>query len=101
MNAEESNEEVILEQALTIASKTEREAFTRDACGGDDQLHARVESLIEAHEAAGGFLAEKTARATADGRHQSSPVATAGGVIGRYKLLENVGEGGWGVLYVA
>ena len=50
MNAKSPNEEALLEQALTFASAEARLAYLHGACGGDEQLRARVEALIEAHE---------------------------------------------------
>src|SRR5206468_12746416 len=98
MNADPANEETILEQALTFAFTEARAAYLQGACGDDRQLRARVESLIEAHEAAGGFLGDKP--------HVAAPASPAmteapGTVIGRYKLLEKIGEGGMGVVYMA
>ena len=98
MNASPANEETILEQALTFASTEARAAYLQGACGEDAQLRARVESLIDAHEAAGGFLGDKP--------HQATPASSAmaegpGTVIDKYKLLEKLGEGGFGVVYMA
>ena len=63
MNNQPASEETLLEQALSFASPNERLAYLRGACGGDEQLLARVQALIASHEAAGGFLADKATAA--------------------------------------
>src|SRR3989442_5771846 len=98
MNANPANEETILEQALTFASTEARAAYLQGSCGDDAQLRARIESLIQAHEAAGGFLGDKPDRATPA---SSAMIEGTGSVIGRYKLLQKIGEGGMGVVYMA
>src|SRR5213593_2860619 len=98
MNPNSANEETILEQALTFASAEARDAYLHGACSDDGPLRARIESLIEAHEAAGGFLDNKPRLAApAPAIVNEGP----GTVIGRYKLREKIGEGGCGVVYVA
>jgi tRNA A-37 threonylcarbamoyl transferase component Bud32 len=100
MNPDQPNEETILEQALSFASVEERNAYLRGACAGNEDLQKRVESLIEAHEAAGGFLSKKSA----SGRRlafESALEVKPGDCIGRYKLLQQIGEGGCGVVYMA
>src|SRR2546422_7830183 len=83
MNPNSANEETILEQALTFASAEARAAYLHGACSDDGPLRARIESLIEAHEAAGGFLDDKP-RVAAPA--SSTVNAGPGTVIGRYKL---------------
>jgi serine/threonine protein kinase/tetratricopeptide (TPR) repeat protein len=100
MNPGQPNEETILEQALTFASVEERHAYLRGACAGNEDLQVRVESLIAAHEAAGGFLSAKSASSKRSGP-QSGLEAKPGDHIGRYKLLQRIGEGGCGVVYMA
>ena len=73
-------------------------AFLDEACGGDRALRAEVESLGAAHERAGGFFADPTAEDRgASGGVRQEP----GSTIGRYKLLQLIGEGGFGVVYMA
>jgi serine/threonine protein kinase len=73
------------------------------ACGGDAALRGRIENLLKSHEEAGSFL-RKPLAATVD----QPPVADAtpiaekpGTVIGPYKLMEQIGEGGFGLVFVA
>jgi eukaryotic-like serine/threonine-protein kinase len=92
-------EVVVLNGALE-RSGAERVAYLDGACDGDPQLRERVEALLRAHDQAESFL-----EAPAAG--QSSPPAQVprterlGEKIGRYKLLQQIGEGGCGVVYMA
>jgi ankyrin repeat protein len=74
----------------------ERTAFLERACGGDAELRRQADSLLTAHEQAGQFLQPKVALSLAN-----APVEKPGDRIGRYKLLEQIGEGGFGVVWMA
>src|SRR4051794_1350722 len=94
MNAEE-----IFHDALA-KPQAERPAFLGAACAGDQPLQRRVEALLNAHENPGSFLAEQppTPAVTVD----EVPVSERPGtVIGPYKLLQQIGEGGMGTVYMA
>ena len=89
-------EESIFAEALDKRSTEELAAFLDGACGSDAALRARVENLLKSHEHAGSFL-RKPPAATVD-----EPVAERPGtVIGPYKLMEQIGEGGMGLVFVA
>jgi serine/threonine protein kinase len=77
----------------------ERPAFLEAACGDDGELQARVEQLLEAHQALGSihFHSNPGPAAHAAGGSAEGP----GSVIGPYKLLEAIGEGGMGTVYMA
>src|SRR5262245_62202534 len=77
--------------------ESERAAFVARACEGDAHVHAEVELLLEAHASAGGFLAHPTMPA----REAASADAGPGTRIGPYKLLELIGEGGFGSVFLA
>ncbi len=85
--------------AIELRSADARAAYLAEACGGQDDLRRQVESLVAAHFRAGSFLAPPSA-APADTVGYPFPDA-AGTQIGPYKLLEQIGEGGMGVVYVA
>jgi len=91
--------ETIFNGALAF-SAAERPAYLAGACQNNLPLRQRVETLLRAHEAPEGFLPEKPAAAS--GSTVVTPLAEAvGTVIGRYKLLQQIGEGGCGVVYMA
>jgi serine/threonine protein kinase/WD40 repeat protein len=83
-------------EALEIAAAEERAALVARSCGGDADLRAQVEALLAAHERAGMFLEAGAATATL-GVAAERP----GTVIGSYRLLEQIGEGGFGIVYMA
>src|SRR6516225_8259486 len=92
----------LLGEALEHSSPEERAAFLDKACAGDAGQRARVEELLRAYEAAGNFLQGNRPSfepaATVDERPISERPGT---VIGPYKLLEQIGEGGFGVVFMA
>jgi serine/threonine protein kinase len=74
-------------------------AFLDEACGGNAAVRARVEALLRAHQAMGSIHAGRGGgpAATVD----LAPAEQPGTVLGPYKLLEQIGEGGFGVVFLA
>src|SRR5881275_1266237 len=94
--ADQSNrEKEIFEQALDITPTEERLRFLTSACGKDAALLARVQALLRADESGESFLPEQPKAIVV-------PITEKpGDRIGRYKLLQQIGEGGCGAVYMA
>src|SRR5262245_59748253 len=97
----------ILVTALEISDLAERDAYVQRACGADQELRSEVNSLLGAYQRAGPFLEQPDPGAgytapPAEGLGgRDPPVVLAekeGDRIGRFKLLEQIGEGGFGVV---
>src|ERR1700722_4435362 len=85
--------ETIFTAALAFPA-TERAAYLADACKEDEPLRRRVEALLQACDAPDGFLPEKPVNRSSD---EVPPLTQKeGDFIGPYKLLEKLGEGGFG-----
>jgi WD40 repeat protein/serine/threonine protein kinase len=76
-----------------------RAVYLDEACAGNPPLRAEVESLLQAHQEASRFLQERSPSlvVTVDDPISERP----GTVIGPYKLLEQIGEGGFGIVFMA
>src|SRR5262245_35629516 len=86
--------------ALHHSDPAQRVAYLDGACGGDRALRGRVEALLQEQEQLGSFLeapAPAPALTAAEGPRAEGP----GTVIGPYKLLEPIGEGGFGTVFLA
>src|SRR5437868_13451714 len=89
----------IFDAAVELGTAAERAAYLDAACGQDPQLRAEVEGLLEHDNAAGSFLnlsARPNPQATVDDPVPEYP----GTMLGPYKLLEQIGEGGFGVVFM-
>jgi serine/threonine protein kinase len=100
MAAKKTNPEEIFHKAIEISDHTERVAYLDKACRGDEKLRAEVEILLNSHEEAGDFL--ETPAIDPDVTLDESPLTEGPEtVIGRYKLLEKIGEVGMASVYMA
>lgn len=98
MNEQAFNKRVedIFDRAVDL-DPADRPAYLAKICAGDDLLCERVERLLQAEERLEGFMAEPTISEPG----QDSADKMVGSTIGPYKLLEIIGEGGFGVVYMA
>ena len=94
------NERSIFTAALDIADPAERAAYLDQACGQEPGLRGHIEGLLAEQGQLGSFLARPLAAPTVS--VGSDPVTEGPGTtIGPYKLLQQIGEGGMGVVYMA
>ncbi|MEO8425581.1 MAG: serine/threonine-protein kinase [Verrucomicrobiota bacterium] len=104
-----ANERDIFLEALEQPTAQERAAYLDCACGGDRLLRGSVEALLQNHKE-DNFLETPAVEAPQSDTTQLGPSGTvrvsamtekAGDRIGRYKLLQEIGEGGCGTVYMA
>jgi serine/threonine protein kinase/tetratricopeptide (TPR) repeat protein len=99
MGSSKTDVKSIFGQAMALSSSEERAAYLQEACADDKELRAEIEALLQAERDAGSFLRERNPcpAATVDEPITERP----GTLIGPYKLLEQIGEGGFGVVFMA
>ncbi|HSH09461.1 MAG TPA: serine/threonine-protein kinase [Oceanipulchritudo sp.] len=84
----------IFSKARLIPAGTAREAYLDEACGDDATLREEIVALLAAEEKAGDFLNHD-----AMGNAVRQPEDLLGKVIGHYRVVEHIGEGGFGDVY--
>ena len=90
--------EIEIFSAARRLNATEQSTFLNETCGADPELKALIESLLKSSENAGSFLEDSDEFE----RTIEAPLSiTEKEQIGRYKLLQQIGEGGCGAVYVA
>src|SRR5688572_18904304 len=92
--------------ALQREDPVQRRAYLDEACTGQRELRQQVEHLLRLHEVAGSFLEKPaadsaTTGAAPDTDERVSSRETSGAIIGPYKLLQQIGEGGMGTVWMA
>jgi serine/threonine protein kinase/WD40 repeat protein len=90
-------EETIFAQALELESAAERAAFLGRACGDDRALRAEVEALLRVAARTGDLLDLPEGVSAID----RTGTERTGAGIGPYKLRQEIGEGGFGVVFTA
>jgi len=108
-----SREKTVFYAAMEVTDPAQRRLFLDEACAGDVELRAAVEELLSTQVEAEQLFTEgssslaeltnelKSADSQAEERNEPTFEEKPGTVIGRYKLLQKIGEGGYGVVYMA
>jgi WD40 repeat protein/serine/threonine protein kinase len=99
MPDEKISEESLFQAALSQATEEEQNAYLEGACAGEPALHDRIENLLRLHHEESGLLDDPPPGFEATMEMPSSE--HPGMVIDHYKLMEQIGEGGMGLVFVA
>ena len=100
MNDQPNRDEELFTQALGLPVG-QRTAFLKGACDDDNALLQRVNALLRTHDGAGGFMDQSAQRMAVSTRAGIQVGEKPGDHIGRYKLLQQIGEGGGGIVFMA
>ena len=101
MNYDPSRAEALFLAAAEITAPLERAAFLERECAGDPVLRQRIEALLVSHDEATGFLEPGALSLEMEAEFARLKPEEAGERIGHYKLLQQIGEGGFGVVWMA
>ena len=82
-------------------SPAERIAFLDRACAEDVELRRRIEALLRSNDQVGAFLEEPPTGSISEERAKVTAWEKPGDVVGRYRLLAQIGEGGCGIVFMA
>ena len=99
--ASQLDEERIFHIARQLNDESSRSDYLDQVCAGDQALRERVEDLLRVHEQEQSFLKSGDSGRRDGDRSPGEPNIAAGQQIGRYKLLQKIGEGGFGVVFMA
>src|SRR5262245_1430659 len=96
-------EEELFEAARKLSDPRERDRFLNEHCAGDEPLRQRLGRLLAALQESDDYFrpaspASAMQRPSANSMSEGEAIGTC---IGRYQLLERIGEGGFGIVYAA
>jgi eukaryotic-like serine/threonine-protein kinase len=100
MNADFRRVKEIFLAAVEKQAAAERDAYVHEACGQDEDLRRQVDALLGKHAQAGSFL-EPPAPSPVVTVDEAPGTERPGTMIGPYKLLQQIGEGGMGTVFMA
>ena len=100
MTASRPDNEAIFHAARDIPDPDRRREYVREACGGDEARIAHLEALLAAVDRTDSLLDRPAADMT-DATSDQPTTESSGPVIGPYKLIEPIGEGGMGSVWMA
>lgn len=101
MPSERSNEKAIFNIARQIGSAEARQEYLRQVCGDDQPQIERLGILLDAYFQQASFLESPAAELSVAATMDPPPVAKVGEQVGPYKLLQQIGEGGMGAVWLA
>ncbi len=87
--------------ALDLPDLEARQAYLDQECAGDAELRARLAALLAAHEAPHPALEAPLASPVSTGPYEAPPETPGAIIAGKYKLLQHIGEGGMGSVWMA
>jgi serine/threonine protein kinase len=100
MNGASEQDIAVFTEALRFP-REERDRYLNEACKGDGQFRLRVEALLHAFEQAGDCFRRSLAERPPKAAQVRAAAEKPGDRIDHYKLLQQIGEGGYGVVYMA
>jgi len=100
MSAESNSDIQIFTEALRLPPEARADYIDR-TCAGDENMRRNVQALLSANDRAGRFLEELPSAFAGERIQQIGAIEKPGDRIGRYQLLKQIGEGGWGVVFLA